>query len=71
MKMTLQFSKMHVCERLAQTGVWEAIDSANQTVSGPEIRCEDCGHEFRLTWEKWECISEKSRQTAEGVLAQA
>lgn len=55
--MKLFQAQMHICERLERVGVWDAIDSSNQPVNGPVVRCEDCGSEFHMTWDKWEnCI---------------
>lgn len=63
--MIWQRPKAHVCERLTQIGVWEATDSSNSPINGPEVRCDDCGLEFHLTWEKWEDIPEEKRRVAE------
>ena len=46
--------QMHICERFERVGIWDAIDSSNQPVNGPIVRCKDCGKECHLTWEKWE-----------------
>ena len=55
--MKLFKSQMHICESLKRVDVWDALDSSDQPINGPVVKCEDCGREFHMTWENWEkCI---------------
>jgi hypothetical protein len=54
--MVIPGSKKHFCEKLAQIGVWEGVDCADQVTTGPIVQCIECGKKFRIMQETWDRI---------------
>lgn len=50
------------CERITQIGLWDGKAENGEMIGGPKVKCDDCGVEFELTWDKWNAIPEKNKK---------